>query len=131
MGEIMNIPKFNVEALPYDEALANATIFSEHEINDLLWLRIPVEFAEFKIDYIKRTMPTEVDLTEYSYRDNWATWIKVPVDELKERNVSQLFKIKFTDLLTLDTHDLFFAYSVQTENVEKPYIYVKDESTEE
>ena len=120
----MNVPKFNVEALPYEEALANAKTFSEQEINEHLWLKIPVAFAEFKIDFIGRTMPTEVDLTEYSYRDNWATWIKVPVAELKERNVSQLFKIKFTDLLTLDTHDLFFAYSVQTEKVEKPYIYM-------
>ena len=124
---MMNVPIFNVEALPYEEALANAKVFSKHEVNEHLWLKIPVEFAEFRIDFIGRTMPSEVDLTEFSYRDNWATWIKVPVYELKDYNVPQLFKIKFTDLLTLDTHDLFFAYSVQTEDVEKPYIYIVDD----
>lgn len=125
----MNIPKFHVEALHYDEAIANSKVFSKLEMNNYLWLKIPVEFAEdFKIDSIKRVMPSEVDLTDVSYRDNWATWIKVPTENLQDFNVLQVFKIVFTNVLTGDEQDLFFAYSVQTEDVEKPYIYVVDKN---
>ena len=125
----MNVPKFHVEALRYDEAIANSKVFSKLEMNNYLWLKIPVEFAEdFRIDSIKRVMPSEVDLTDVSYRDNWATWIKVPTENLQDFNVLQVFKIVFTNVLTGDEQDLFFAYSVQTEDVEKPYIYVVDKN---
>ena len=124
---MMNIPKFHIEALPYDKAIANSKFFSKLEMNNYLWLKIPVEFAEdFRIESIKRVMPSEVDLTDVSYRDNWATWIKVPTENLQDFNVLQVFKIVFTNVLTGDEQDLFFAYSVQTEDVEKPYIYITE-----
>jgi hypothetical protein len=129
---IVNVPKFNVEAMPYDKALASAKTFSKLEVNNYLWLHIPVEYAEdFKLTGIYRVMPTEIDLTDSSYRDNYATWIKVPTADLKDYNVLQVFKVTFENILTSDEADLFFAYSVQTEDVEKPYIYVKqDDETE-
>lgn len=126
----MNIPEFSLKALPYAKALAEAKVFSKSVVNDYLWLNIPVDFAEFHIDYIGRELPTKIDLTELSYRDNLATWIKVPVSTLNTYNTSQLFKIVFRNPSTEDIHNRFFSYSVQTSDVEKPYIYMKqDEST--
>lgn len=60
----------------------------------------------------------------YDYFDDNPLWIDIPFDCLNLNIGLHDYTIEFVNIITGDTYYQYFCYRIQSDNLEKPYIYI-------
>ena len=125
-------PSFRLDAVPHAKTAFASELFSKYQIEQYLYIRVPVYIArEYELKYVDeikdRAIPLEPDsegipLWEHDSRRIWYRFLSRMLDmETGYHN----YRLTFRNKTTHDTCLLYFAYTIQNNDPEKPYIYMK------
>ena len=112
-----------------DTASHNARVYNLQTLPYYLWVRIPIDMNAENLQLYQVVLTTDtevpVPLSELVYRDGRSTFLRLTSKLLNMSVGKHMYKFDFIDVLTNDVVSFYFSYIIQTDNPEKPYIYMK------
>lgn len=127
--------QFAFELCTYHDAIRQSRIFNINEIENILWLKIPdpskYDSAHSSDLFLKSVYElnstdefVELDFTDDIERDSRRVWLKINTNMLNTSPGFHMYKFMFIDTRFNEEQNFFFAYKIQTDNPDKPYIYM-------
>lgn len=116
-----------LELHTYGEVTSHARIINDNQIEEWLWFHIPVDVSrnyEFTNVYELLPESAEKDHGGKIFRQGRHPWLAVHTSFLDLGIGYHLYKLRFLDPDTNDVVLLYVAYQIQSNNPEKPYIYM-------
>ena len=108
-------------------------VLNKQRLNEFTWISIPSLIAKTCYLYdVCEVCP------KYKHVDSYADifvvaeekypWIKVKSSELNQSVGTHIYALDYVNPSTNDTMSIYFAYILQDDDSEKPYIYMNRES---
>lgn len=112
----------------YQEAMAHTVNLNYDQLVDCLWLKIPDEFSRW--NHFRGMMETPVTQSSQDRscavaRSDMRPWLQVYTCGLNLSPGFHLYRFIFTENDTGAVSALYFAYNMQSSEIDKPYIYMK------
>lgn len=122
----------HTEMYDYADVLAHANVFNFRTLDTFVFVRIPSTYLQnFTIYEVKEIQPTTQDCDSFlKYRCKGKPWFKIPVKSLDLDIGLHVYAFKFLNRVTMDTFTQYIAYTVQSEDAAKNYIYMRDDDEE-
>ena len=118
--------RFQVNAGSRDEVLSKVQTFNQSEIEYVLHVKIPKLYVKnhafvgvVDVDTGKEIQTPILRLFKFRY-----PWIDIKSCTLNNEIGLHVYKIELLNLYNDEVEHLFFAYRVQSDHPEKPYIYM-------
>lgn len=129
----MEYPAFRLDAVTYDKIATANKIFNGSEIEYWLHIHVPHTFARsyelYQIDEVADEIKP-VCFKKLWEHDPGRAWYKFKSHMLNLTNGYHLYRLSFVNTHTDDTALLYMTYTIQTNQVDKPYIYMDREHRE-
>lgn len=126
---------FTVCAGPIAELASQTCIFSECQIESVLYVRVPYQICTqydlLNITQVSDSVNTPIDTDEYVTYLRYRPWIDIVSSALDMTPGHHMYRIQFKQRYTNIPTSLFFAYTIQSDNPEKPYIYMEEHTESE
>lgn len=109
----------------YEDISAHSTIYNVNSISSVMWVQLPELAKNFLIDSIGQIQPqstASLDLTEVTQEN---IWITIPTSIMDITSGQKIYKIHLTHSQLEDSMTLYFSYTVQDDNPDKSYVYMK------
>ena len=126
----MNFPYFNIkddlilEAGPKDTLYKYSNIYNLSTFGPVVHIRLnPFVHKTFRLMRIFES-PTCDDVFTYTYDYLDRPWVDIPVDCLNLDIGLHTYTLEFINTITGDTFYQYFNYTIQSDNPNKPYIYM-------
>lgn len=108
-----------------DSVHGNVKIFTLALFGPMVHVRIPDNVHKnYRLLRVSNADSGE-DVHQYVYDELLSPWIDFPVDILEKSAKVHTYILEFESLLTHDNLFLYFAYQIQNDNPDQPYIYMK------
>lgn len=120
-------PAFKLTAVTHKDIAYASKVFSLQEFQPYLYVDIPVyiakHFSLYELDEIvEKAEPVCVKcLWDHP---QCSIWYRFHTNKLNQESGYHCYRMCFVDTFTKDIVYLYFAYTVQTNNPDKPYIYM-------
>ena len=129
-----DLPVFSLEAtldaVPHKQLPSRTRIFSIHDMEYYLWIRVNPEIAKnytlYGLDEVGSTKKYDINLGDICYHETNRIWYRLNSMMLNRNSGQHVYRMHFVNRQTESTISLYFSYIVQTENPEKPYLYMPD-----
>lgn len=125
---IPTLNRINTYAVPYSDVVSHTPVINKLQFEDVLWVEmLNIRSHDVTVESISDyDTGEEIELTEEAYfRNMKSRWIRLSVDVLNSEVGMHIYKIALKDERSTDTVNLYFAYTIQDDNLEKPYVYMK------
>lgn len=114
--------------LPYTDALASSRVLNINELNSYIWVQIPTNLSPYVIlsdmQDMSTTPATPIIYDDKVSRDNRNCWMKIDLSILSTEAGLHVYRFVFNNTITGEDTSLYFAYQIQNDAPEKPYIYM-------
>jgi len=116
----------------YADVLTHATVFNFRTLDSFMFVRIPSAYLQnFTIYEVKEIQPTTCNCDNFlKYRCKGRPWFKIPIKCLNLDIGLHVYAFKFLNKVTLDSFTQYIAYTVQSEDAVRNYIYMRDDNEE-
>lgn len=106
-------------------------ILNKQRLEEFIWISIPTLIARTCYLYdVQEVCPKYRAIENYveifEIRDKYP-WIKVKSSGLNQSIGTHVYALDYVNPSTNDTMSIYFAYIIQDDNPEKPYIYMNRE----
>lgn len=121
---------FQLNACSYEDIPSNTPVINKANFDYFLWIHIPEEIARCYAFYQLDEMAPEhkkVPHIGFIERDCNRPWLKITSSVLGSTVGKHLYKLCFVNQITNDLISLFFSYTIQDDNPDKPYVYMNKE----
>lgn len=121
---------FQLNACSYEDISSNTPVINKANFDHFLWIRLPVEIARYcslyQLDEMvpKHRIVSHVGFVE---RDSDRPWLKLTSEILDSTVGKHLYKLCFVHRVTNDVLNLYFSYTIQDDDPDKPYVYMNQE----
>ena len=125
-------PVFQLEAVPRNVLIEHSIVVNKQEMEYFLYVHIPVTFArEFALVEI-RDMDTDkcIEVREefgFVQQDCMKPWIQIIAGALNQSVGYHKYRVSFVNRQNGDTSSLYFGYTLQDNNPDRPYDYMKEQ----
>lgn len=130
----MEYPVLKIESSTYHELPINTTVLGKEQLEYYTWIHLPHDlsrdFALVQIDNIDDSLPKEVKRA-FINRKPGKPWIRIRTGALNQSIGLHRYKITLVNKTSDDVVSLYFAYIMQDNNPDKPYIYMRKEGKDE
>lgn len=114
----------------YADAHANARTFNLRQIEQFFWFQIPEDTYQssvlYQVDDATESQLIEISAPErFIVRDGHEVWMRVDTSMFSSSIGFHLYKFSFVDTSSDYITPLYFAYTIQDDNPDKPYVYMK------
>lgn len=123
-----NIPVFHLEATELDNLPGATRVINKSQAEHFLMVSTDVlytgsEFQLYQMDEVtdKGCVQVNLDVQHECGR----VWYQLPFEQLNQSPGHHKYRMRFVQTQTGLTVSLYFAYILQDDNPEKPYIYMK------
>lgn len=121
-------PVFSLDAVLHKD-LANATkLFSIHDMEYFLWIKIDPEIARYfelyELDEVDINKKYDLTVDEFCTHEPHRIWYKFNSMLLNRDPGQHVYRMHMVNKMTGNTISLYFSYIVQREDPAKPYIYM-------
>lgn len=127
----MGHPTFFIRTCEYAELSKYTIVINKYTTDRILWFSVTPQIAQkftlYQIDEIRPTGPVEVDYSEKLEHDCCNVWYQLMFDVLNQEPGQHIYRLHFINTSTKETVSLYFAYILQDDNPDTPYIYMKSE----
>lgn len=115
---------------------SHSCVFNQSQIEDTLYVRVPYNVCtqnelrsveEISDEPVTSSPDILQDVVYMRYRP----WVDIKSSALNMNPGHHVYKLHFVNRYTEVCSNLFFAYTVQQDNPDKPYIYMKRNAEEE
>lgn len=120
-------PAFRLNAVPHHDIASASKVFSLQEFEYYLFVKVDEKFAKvyelYQVDEI-------VDGAEFICNchlwehEPYRPWYKFTSHKLNRDPGYHIYRLSFVNTYNNDTCQLYIAYVVQSNNPEKPYMYM-------
>ena len=123
---------FTLVACLERDLASNTPVFNQSQLEDVLYVNIPYEICKLNNLVEVTEVPVVKDLCDESILDHvtflrYRPWVDIESSVLNLDPGHHKYKLKFKNIYTSVISNLFFAYDVQCDDPEKPYIYMNKE----
>lgn len=126
---------FTLNASLEQDLASNTPVFNQSQIEDVLYVKVPYAVCQLNRLIELAEVPVTKDLTELEPILDHITflryrpWVDIESTLLNLEPGHHKYKLKFKNIYTSVISNLFFAYDIQCDDPEKPYIYMNKEAT--
>ena len=125
-------PSYMVIACNHDDISKYNKIFNTNDIEYYLWIKLPdnlpSSYRIFDMNEVDSKCNTCIDMM-YINHTAPSKMISVVSNVLNNSTGMHIYKLHVVDTVTENLHPLYISYTIQNDNVDKPYIYVNRECT--
>lgn len=123
---IETIPVFNMKASVRSEVSCNTVVINKDEMEYYLWIKVPREYIQFHRLYkLEEIGEHVIPLCIFSFCEyEGGPWYKIISNALNLEPGYHIYRMMFVDRCTNETTSLYFAYILQDDSPDKPYIYL-------
>ena len=121
-------PAFRLDAVPHEFSALASRVFSLQQVEKILFVRIHPDIAkQFELTEVAEVKDTAVIVKSSKAwtHDTSRIWYKFNPQYLDLDPGYHQYRLTFTNTVTQDTCLLYFAYTIQDSDPEKPYIYME------
>ena len=115
------------ELYSYKDVAPHHKLINLKQIDYFLFFKIPddmtVKYNLFDISEFSNNDYSVIDYQEYVEREGTKPWLKVQSSMLRKTEGYHCFKFHFVHTETNDIVCLYFAYTIQNESPDKPYLH--------
>ena len=115
-----------LQSCDYRNLSSNCKILNEHEIDDVVHIRLHRSMLGYKlydILDISESRAVTVSLCGVEFDDEHP-WVDIPWCNVSRVSGEHVYKLAFWDRARSRYDSVYFAYILQDDNPEKPYIYM-------
>ena len=131
-----NLEPKSLIAASYEDMPKNNKVFNLAELDYFLYVKLEPPLSSAW--YLYRIEEKQKDGTLHrmhfpdTVRKESPTWLKFTTDFINKEIGLHIYKITFVDTVTDVVTSLWFSYTIQNDNPDKPYVYMKrDEEDKE
>lgn len=103
-------------------------IFSRSQFGPILYVEVLSDVAmnctPFELTEIKSNKTEKIDLMTDAVWDGRHPWLDIPTEKLNNEIGHHLYRISFINIHTNVISYLYFEYTLQCNNPDKPYVYM-------
>lgn len=121
--------KVILEAVPFSGVSYASQVYNISQITEYVHIKLPdwaYHSEILKIEEVSEYPTNPVNLIDVR-KIPGHPWIDILFEALDDDPGYHIYKIEFRDLVTEDASLLYFAYNLQVDDPEKPYIYMHRE----
>ena len=121
-------PAFRLDAVPYGFSALASKVFNLAQVEGILYVRIHPEIArQFKLSEVSEVaVKIKTISSKACTHDTSRIWYKFNPKYLNLDPGYHQYRMIFTNTATGDTCQLYFAYTIQDNNPDKPYYYMEE-----
>ena len=123
---------FTLDAVLHKDLSSSTKIFSIHDMEYYLWVKVSPEIAKhyslYQIDEVSVNTNLDLSIPDICVHEPDNMWFRINSMYLNRVAGQHVYRMHFVHDIDKHTISLFFSYIVQTEHVEKPYIYMPKEN---
>lgn len=116
------------QLLKYADALAASRVININELGTYIWVQIPNNLSPYvvltDVQDMGVTPAASLEFAEKITRDNRNCWMKIDLTLLSTEIGFHVYKFVFNDTITSEDIPLYFAYNLQNDAPDRPYIYI-------
>lgn len=114
------------EAVRRDQVSAFDQVFHKDELPYYGWIHLPTDIAKY-LDLVEvKNVDTDKDVDFHLdwEREDIHPWYKLRLESLDLTLGTHMYRLKFDNTFLHDELDLYFRYTIQDDNPDKPYVYM-------
>ena len=121
-------PAFRLDAVPFGFSALASKVFSIAQVEKILYIRVHPEIAkQFELDSVTEIKEKNKTLSKKACtHDTSRIWYKFDPEYLNLKAGYHQYRMEFTNITTGDACQLYFAYTIQDNDPEKPYYYMEN-----
>lgn len=117
----------NVLQLPlctYADLGPLCTVINIHEFTDVVYIKFSQPIMQLRPIEVREITDVEAETaTQFTYVQG-RPWLDIRSDQLNQKSGYHKYVVKFLNSTTNSLVQYYFSYILQTENPDKPYIYM-------
>lgn len=125
---MLNEYVFHLDAVLHEDLPSYTRIISKYDFRYYLWVKVSPAIAKYyslyQLDEVSIHREYDLNLLEICKHDLGSPWFRLNTKRLDTSVGQHVYRMQFVHKFDQHTTSLFFSYIVQTECVEKPYIYM-------
>lgn len=125
---------FTLDAVLHKDLPSKTKIFSIHDMEYYLWVKVSPEIAKhyslYQIDEVAKEVNLDLSIPDVCFHEPNNMWFKINSMYLNRDAGQHVYRMHFVHDKDEHTISLFFSYIVQKEQVKKPYIYMPSQKKE-
>ena len=126
-----NLEPKTLVASSYEELSKHSMIFNLAELDYFLYVKIDPPLSRawylYRIEEKLKDGTLKEMMFPATVRKESPTWLKFKTDFINKEIGMHTYKVTFVDTATDVLLSLWFAYIIQNDNPDKPYVYMKRE----
>lgn len=125
---VPTLNRISTHAVPYSDIVMYTPVINQLQFDDVLWVdMLNIRPHDVTVEDITNyDTGEEVEISEYTYfRNMKSSWIRLSTEVLDNEVGMHTYKIELTDDRTKDKLYLYFSYTIQDDNLDKPYVYME------
>lgn len=119
-------PVLQLTACTYDKIASNTSVLNLDEMSYYMWIYTDPDVTSDCYFYEAAELDKENGPIIFAdtFEQKGPSWIQVKTDFLDKEVGLHIYRLTFVDRITDDVFNLFFAYIIQDDNPDKPYVYM-------
>ena len=127
-------PELIFDLYRYEEYNQHTRLINLHQLGHVAYIKIPDDMAStcnlFKTEDIT-DKPFEIDYIPFIQREEMRPWFRVDIYFFNKTEGFHLYKFTFIDIITDELLTLYLTYTIQNDNPDKPYVYMRSRNQTE
>lgn len=123
-----NFPVFHLDAVLHQDLYKATKIFSIHDMEYFLWIRVDSEIAKYykfyELDEVDETKQYNLSIPNFCDHQSGRIWYRFNSMMLNRTPGQHVYRMHMVNIVDGNTISLYFSYIVQREDVDKPYVYM-------
>ena len=119
----------------YNDALAHTLVVNLAELHHYTWVEIPQDISRdcslVSIEDVFNADAVEIDISTQTLREHRNMWIRINTSALDTHVGMHMYKFTMMNSVTLEDVYLYLTYRIQTDDLEKPYIYMERSTSDD
>ena len=100
-------------------------VFNKSDTDAVLWVKIPEHIAHLTIVRIFHIGAVEIHEVPW-IRQHRQSWFKIAASDLDLSEGTHLYRVDMVDMITNFKTHIWFEYTIQSDEPDKPYYYMAD-----
>lgn len=112
-------------ACDYTEVPQNSPIYNTKELEDVFWVKLPAITSNFLLDSLDQIQPATNPVSALPEIMKENIWLRIPTSLLDTTVGNKIYKVGLSHKCLEDTMTVYFGYTIQNDDPDKPYVYMK------
>ena len=125
---MVQLPVCKVESCDFNELPMHTPVWNSKTVEEHVWIHVFPEITQSAevcgLQRMENKSFVDVEYTGHMSQDACKPWFRIDRDILSMDPGLHIYRLKFVTTISPLPFSVYFAYIIQEDNPEKPYIYM-------